>query len=162
MLDFDVQRCTRRCAKTERDLHPGETCYSVLVAEGANVVRYDYGETGWEGPPENAVGWWKSQVPEANSKRAQGAPNDVLRGYFQQLLDQPGREDVRYVVALLLVRRRIMRLEDTEKDEAGGETLVLFCPREEVEHRVPVVMPDERRAQDIQDEVVRLLYGPGT
>ena len=35
MLDFEVQRCTRRCAATDRELKPGETFYSTLVVVGA-------------------------------------------------------------------------------------------------------------------------------
>jgi len=57
---------------------------------------------------------------------------------------------------------RIVRLEDTEHDDEGREVLVVFCPRTEMEHRVPVVMPDEERAQKIQDELVQLLFGGQT
>jgi hypothetical protein len=161
MLDFEIQRCTRRCAKTARELQPGETFYSVLVAEGADVVRRDYCQEAWEGPPDGALGWWKSQVPEPSARKANWAPNDVLLDYFQRLDGQAGKDDVRYVLALLMVRRRIVRLEETETDDAGGETLVLFCPRDEMEHRVPVVMPDEQRAREIQEELSKLLYADG-
>ena len=38
MFDFEVQRCSRHCAKTERTLQPGETYYTALMVEGADVV----------------------------------------------------------------------------------------------------------------------------
>jgi uncharacterized protein YbaR (Trm112 family) len=161
MFDFEIQRCTRRCAKTDRELQPGETFYSVLSTEGADVVRRDYGQEAWEGPPDGCLGWWKSQVPGLSAKKANWAPNDVIRDYFQQLGGQAGKEDVRYVLALLMVRRRIVRLEETEKDEAGRETLVLFCPRDEAEYRVPALMPDEQRAREIQEELTKLLHADG-
>ena len=31
MLDFDVQRCTRRCSGSDRELKAGEWVYSALV-----------------------------------------------------------------------------------------------------------------------------------
>jgi len=56
MIDYEVQRCTRRCATTQRELQPGEIFYSTLVAEGAQVVRHDYSQEAWQGPPEGVLG----------------------------------------------------------------------------------------------------------
>jgi hypothetical protein len=58
----------------------------------------------------------------------------------------------------LLVRRRVMRLEEEEHDDQGREVLVLYCPRRETTYRVPVVAPDESRINQIQDELARLLF----
>lgn len=162
MLDFEIQRCGRKCAKTEREFQAGETFYSVLVSEGAEVVRRDYGQEAWEGPPEDSLGWWKCQLPETNAKKAHWAPQDVMLDYFERLQGQAEQEDVRYILALLMTRRRIVRLEETEQDASGREVLVLFCPRTEAEHRVPVVTPTPERAQKIQDELVQLLFGGQT
>lgn len=158
MLDFEIQRCTRKCFATERELRPGETFYSVLVQEGANVVRRDYCEEAWKGPPEEALGVWKSQMPGAGVKKMQWAPNDVMLHYFEQLGERDDQLDVRYVLALLMIRRRVVRQEQTETDEQGREVLVLFCPRNEQEYRTPVVDPSPERIAQIQDELARLLY----
>jgi hypothetical protein len=158
MLDFEVQRCTRRCHKTSRELHPGETFYSALVAEGTAVVRLDFAAEAWEGPPEQAIGWWRAKMPDPQARRVHWAPNDVMLHYFQQLEGRPDQADMRYVLALLMIRRRIVRLEDTDQDPAGRELLVVFCPRNEVEYRVPVVTPDPQRAQQIQDELAQMLF----
>ncbi len=158
MLDFEIQRCTRRCAKTDRELHPGETFYSVLAAEGAVVVRRDFCDEAWEGPPEGAIGWWKSQMPEPNARKFHWAPNDVMLHYFEQLEGQADKQDVRYVLALLMIRRRVVRLEDTETDDTGREVLVLYCPRNENEYKTAVVMPDDQRAAEIQEELAQLLF----
>ncbi len=158
MFEFDIQRCARRCAKTEREFRPGEIFHSVLVSEGAAVVRYDYSQEAWEQPPENAVGWWKCQMPEPNAKRVSWAPNDVMLHYLEELEGDPTRADVRYVLALLMVRRRIVRLEDTDTDEAGNEQLVLYCPKNETDYKVMVSDPSPERAAEIQNELNKLLY----
>jgi hypothetical protein len=160
VLDFDIQRCTRRCAALGRDLAPGEMFYSALIRQGPDVVRCDYSAEAWQGAPEGAIGWWKSQMPDASGvKKAALAPSEVLLQYFEQLEGDPTRQDLRYVLALLMIRRRIMRLEDTERDEAGQELLVLFCSRNEAEYRTGVVVPSEERAVEIQRELEALLYG---
>ena len=159
MVDFEVQRCTRRCAKTQRELQPGETFYSVLVAEGKDVLRYDYAADAWTGEPDKALGWWKSRVPELNAARLHWAPSDVMLQYFEDLEGQESKRDERYVMALLLLRRRIVRSEEIQRDALGSETLVLFSPRNEREYRVAVVLPTRERIQEIQDNLVRLFFG---
>ena len=157
-MDYEVQRCTRHCAATGRELQPGEDVFSVLRSEGGRLIRYDYSAEAWKGPLEAAVGWWKSQIPRPDAKRLHWAPNDVMLQFFEDLEQQPTRQDMRYVLALLLVRRRVMRLEEESRDEKGRETLVLYCPRREATYRVAVVPPDEARIQEIQQELAALLF----
>lgn len=133
-----------------------------MVAEGAEVKRRDYAADAWQGPPEQALGWWKSQVPHPHAKKANLAPSEVMLEYFQELEGRPDKEDERYVLALLMIRRRVLRQERTEQDEAGREIAVLYCPRNEAEYRLPVVVPDAERAAAIQEELVRLLYSQGS
>ncbi len=156
-MDYEVQRCTRHCATSDRELTPGESYYSVLVADGAELKRYDYSEEAWEGPPDNALGWWKARIPDPKSKKKHWAPNDVMLQFFDELAEQPGRQDMRYVLSLLLVRRRVMRVEDEEKDDRGGEVMVLYCPRRDTTYKIPAVMPDQSQIEEIQEELARLL-----
>jgi hypothetical protein len=156
-MDYEVERCTRHCAVSERELREGEEFYSVLVTERGEVRRHDYAPEAWPGPPDGAIAWWKSRLPTRDAKKRELAPNEVLLELFRGLESVPQRLDMRYVLALLLVRRRVLREEDTEHDPAGQETLVLYCPRDETLHHVIVTMPDERRSEEIQAELALLL-----
>ncbi|MFM8252218.1 MAG: hypothetical protein ACKOBW_11530 [Planctomycetota bacterium] len=141
---------------------PGELFYSVLVAQGAAVVRQDFAAQAWTGPPTPNLGWWRSRVPDGNSNRPVWAPNDVLLDYFERLETEPQQWDVRYVLTLLLVRRRLLRAERTVTDARDHEQLVVYCARSEREHRVAVVMPDDARAREIQGQLTALLFGDPT
>ncbi len=158
MIDYEVQRCTRHCATTGRELQPGEEFFSTLVAEGAEVVRRDYAADAWQGPPEGVLGWWKSQMPERTAKKLHWAPNDVMLELLETLETQPDKKDMRYVLGLLLVRRRVVRLEDTEQDDQGREVSVLYCPRREATYRVETTMPSDERIAEIQEELGQLLF----
>ena len=160
MFDFEVQRCSRRCAKSDRELQPGEVYYSALVESGSELQRLDFAADAWNQPPEGTVAWWKSNMPGAGAKRPHWAPNDVLLDYFQSLERDPAKGDVRYVLALLLVRRRIVRWEHSETDDQNQEIMVLYCPRHEIEFRVPVLMPTRERELEILQELSRLLVTP--
>ncbi|MGL4513247.1 MAG: hypothetical protein ACRCT8_09175, partial [Lacipirellulaceae bacterium] len=105
--EFDVRRSSRRCAASGRDLAPGEAFYSALVDEprpgGQIVERRDFAPEAWAGPPEGTIGWWRSRTP---GKRASGqAPNEVLVRLLRAWQDQPEERALRYLLALLLVRR---------------------------------------------------------
>jgi hypothetical protein len=166
-LDFEIQRSTRRCAATDRALEPGEICYSVLEVQGAEIVRKDYGASAWSEPPGEAFGWWKSRVPEPHAKKIKLAPNEVLLKLFDQLAERPESEDMRYVLALLLVRRRVLRLEGPAlpaakpSSAADVQTMAVFCPAREASYDVTVVMPSDERIEAIQQQLSELLVSGG-
>jgi hypothetical protein len=156
-MDYEVQSFTRRCAVTGREFAPGERYYSVLVAEGAQLKRLDYSADGWQGPPENAIGYWKSQVPDKTSRRKHWAPNDLILDFFDQLAQQPDKQDMYYVLTLLLIRRRVFRLEEERRDQQGREVLTVYCPRRDVTYNIPAIMPDQSRIDEIQQQLAALL-----
>ena len=156
-MDYELERFSRHCHLTGRELAAGESYYSAVVAEGGQLRRYDYAAEAWKGPPDGAIGWWKSQRVDSESKRKNWAPNEVLLDFFDRLEEQTENRDMRYVLALLLVRRRVMRLVETETDAEGHEVLVLSCPRRDATYRVPATAPDAARIEVIQNELARLL-----
>lgn len=160
-MDYEFQKTTRTCSVAGSEIPPGSTYYSALVRDGADVRRVDYAADSWTGPPPDAVGWWKSTMPEreAGSKRKL-APGEVLLELFHELIDAADRQDLRYVLTLLLIRRRLLRLEETTTD-AGRETMVLYCPRDEQTYRVTTVVPTAERVEEIQQFLSQLLYTPG-
>lgn len=160
LLDFEVQRCTRRCAASDREIAPGETCYSVLEVHGVEVVRRDYAPDAWVGAPAAALGWWKTTVPKPNANKVKLAPNDVLLALFDELADQPERQDLRYVLTLLLVRRRVLRIEVMPLESTSvqaSQRLLVYCPRREATYDVPVNMPTPTRIDEIQQQLSELL-----
>ena len=156
-MDFDIQRCSRHCALTGRELAPGEVYYSVLISEDEDVDRRDYSQEAWTGPPDGTVTWWKSQIPSRTVRKKHWAPNDVMLQFFEELQARDDKNDMRYVLGLLLVRRRVMRQEESETDDGGNEILVLYCPRNEATYKLPTVIPSESRINEIQEELARLL-----
>ncbi|PHS03369.1 MAG: hypothetical protein COA78_17865 [Blastopirellula sp.] len=158
MMDFEVQRCTRHCAETEREFEPGEPFFSALVQEEAEIVRKDFCTDAWDGPPEETVGWWKSQMPDPKANRMNWAPSDVMLDYFERLENDATRGDVRYILALLMVRRRILRLEDPLDDEDQENQLTVYSAKREKQFQVSIVTPTSARVEEIQNELAALLF----
>jgi len=169
MLEFDIRSRDRHCRSTGEELRPGEVVYSALVQQGDEVLRMDFSAGAWQGPPENSIGWWKSRIPKRDSNRIYWAPNDVILNYLLELKDKPDQAEVCYLLALLVVRRRILHLEEVEtaadEDEAekeqtnsAGEYLVLTDPKSDAEYRIPVRTPPKERFDIIQQHLCELLF----
>ena len=156
-MEYEVQHCTRHCTASGREFAPGEVYFSVLVVEDDELTRYDYAADAWPGPPETAVGWWKSRFPQRNTNKKHWAPNDVMLDFWDRLDDQADKQDMRYVLTLLLVRRRVFRVEEEKLDPNGPEVLVVHCPRRDAMYEVPAVEPSPSRIDQIQEELAALL-----
>ncbi len=122
----------------------------------------DYAVEAWEGAPPDALGSWISAVPDPKVRQVGWAPNDVMLHYFLQLQEQEADEEntatLLYVLTLLMIRRRIFKLETTEQDDQGREVLIVFCPRNDNEYRVLVEVPDAQQVAVIQEELAQLLF----
>jgi hypothetical protein len=149
MIDFDVASPSRRCAATEREFAPGEAIVSYLVREGTEIVRKDVSPEVWAGPPEGCVAWWRSQIPHPASKKVSWSPDEEALEWFASLV-LPEQAAERYVLALALTRKRLLRLVRTENDAAGAETMVFISAVDDSEHAVTVVEPSAEEIEAIQ------------
>jgi hypothetical protein len=157
-MDYQIQPNSRRCAVTGRELQVGERFYSALLEENRQLVRRDYSKEAWQGPPAGAVSFWTGHVLAATDKLKPRFDDDLLEDCFQRLEGQAelSRVKFRYVVALLLMRRRRLRFETSVMD-AGVEKMVLRCLRTGARHEVinPRLSDDEMT--QVQDEVFSVL-----
>lgn len=162
-VEYAINRCTRRCSVGERPLEPGEHYFSVIVSNDDDVRRVDIAEANWTNPPEGAVGWWKSQIPQATTVVLKPAPDAVLLETLSHLCDQPGRGSLAFLLAVLLVRRHLLVEPDSFEDaKATDDTWVLHDPTDGREYRVPRKWPTKREAERLQKELYEMLYCEAT
>jgi hypothetical protein len=158
MTEYQIQPNTRRCCASGRELQPGERYYGVLLEEGGKFVRKDYSVEAWPGPPEGAFSFWMGRLAPPQGKRRQPIDDEMLMDCFQRLEGQlePSRVRFRYVVALLLMRRRRLRIERTQHED-GQEVLTMRCTRSGARHAV--VNPDltDEELTTVQDDVFQAL-----
>ena len=86
------------------------------------------------------------------------APDEVVLQYFEQLMASKEQPDMTFVLALLMIRKRIMRLEGSEQDDQGNELMVVSCSKNEQEYKVPTTSPDADEIEEIQAQIVSMLY----
>ncbi|HEX4592394.1 MAG TPA: hypothetical protein VH120_20860 [Gemmataceae bacterium] len=159
MTDYQLSAPTRRCHLTGREFRPGERYMAALVEEAGRFVRRDFAPDVWSGPPENAIGHWAARIPVAGeTPKRPPIDGDLLAECFDRLdgATEPNQVQFRYVVALLLMRRKRFQFEDVHKDPAG-ETLLLRDTRSGERHLVADPKLTEEAMAAVQDEVFRVL-----
>jgi hypothetical protein len=109
--EYKVGRCSRQCYTEKRPLKEGEWYYSVvLLSDDDEYQRCDYSADAWEGPPEGTLGHWKCRMPIAGDKKLVLAPRAVLIDLLRQMESIPEQSKMRFLLALILLRRRFVRL----------------------------------------------------
>ena len=150
---WELDSATGKCTTTGRALAEGEEFYTVLFEEGDTFRRADFSTEGWQGPPEGCYCHFKTRVPVKEKKKKLLVDDELLVGFFQRLADdpEPVRVHFRFVLALILMRKRTLRYEGSVVED-GAEVWTMALPREGSTHRVinPRLSDDQIEAVSAQ------------
>lgn len=155
MFEIEIKRSSRRCCQTEREFAPGDVYFSVLTEGDDDFVRNDYSEQAWQGPPDNAIAWWRCQVPVPGKNKVYWAPPDALLAYFQQLYERPDKQTTCFVMALLLMRKRLLSAEPHAADPGY---LVLNSAKLGTQFKVAECDVGPEQLAEIQSELSEHLF----
>lgn len=135
--DWEVERTSGRCAVSGREFAEGEEFYAVLVDRDGQFERLDYSLACWDGPPAGAYCFWKSRVAQREKKRRLLVDDEVLVSFFCRLADEdePIKVQFRFVLALILMRKRLLKYERTVREQDSEIWLMRLKSRDEL-HRV--------------------------
>jgi hypothetical protein len=148
MAQFQIGRSAGVCAATGRRFLPGEAVVTVLLeVEGTEELqRLEYSCQAWDAGGGGArpqggarvFGSWRGRAPDPDAKRRGVIDDQAVLELFEQLEGQAEerRVAVRYVLGLLLVRKRLMVLEASRpgmmllrrKGEDEGEAIEVVDP----------------------------------
>lgn len=128
----------------------------MLLEEDEELVRKDVAISEFESPPENCVGWWKSKVPDLEQGKVYWAPKDVLLNYFNHLIENNHVQHA-YVMAILLLQKKHLRLQDTVAD-GDSQIMQLQNPSTKETFEVTVVDVATEHITEIQNELAEKLF----
>ncbi len=163
MNEYAIGRCSRRCRVLDRPLVPGERFYSVAVTKNGEIVRYDISESEWNGPPSEAIGWWRGTMDPPKPQRMVATPNSELVEKLGQLCDAPDQRSLAHLLGVLLVRRKVLQ-EQLDDVSGPGDTSTHHClihPTTEQKFIVPIEEPELASLNDVQEALQALLYTEG-
>ena len=126
MISYSVDKPTRLCAATGRELKVGERIHSVLYEENGRFRRKDFGAEAWTEPPAGTIAHWPNRLPAADAKSKQPIDDELLFECFDHLGDNAdgSQRNLRYILALLLMRRKKLILVEGPNAEASDAMIL--------------------------------------
>lgn len=126
-VDYQIARPTGLCAATGRPLEPETVCIATLCEreEDEGFDRLDFSEQAWESGerPPRLFSYWKTVVPHPEEKKNPLVDDEVLLDLFTRLGadDRPQRQAFRFVLGLILMRKRLLKFEGRVTEPAGED-----------------------------------------
>ena len=164
--DWKIRTRTRNCAHSEQEFADGEPIYTALFEnpETGEFTRSDYSVAAWEEVADTleAFSYWKSQYEAPVEKTT--AKNVVQKANAESLLrrlieeDEASTENARYILALMLERKRTL----VQTDRRVTENSVLLIYEHDVSGEVFIIRDPQLKLSEVehvQDEVAVLLGG---
>ncbi|MBL8746547.1 MAG: hypothetical protein JNK58_09365 [Phycisphaerae bacterium] len=164
---YETGRIAERCAATGEALKPGDPFVAALIqVKGEeSLIRRDFTPKGWAGQPKPAglFATWSGVVPASEKSKGTAIDTASLLGLFEQLAetDDPKRQAFRYVLALILMRKRVLMPMGSREANGDKPGALLVRPRgsQPEEPPIEVIDPamDEATVGEITDQLRTLL-----
>lgn len=124
---FEIVKAKGVCTATGRPIAVGDEFIAALVetADGNGMERQDFSLDAWQGgarpqPIAKLFGAWKTTMLPPSEKKRVLVDDESLFDLFEQLQEatEPARVSFRYILALLLMRRKLLKYEVTRRAES--------------------------------------------
>lgn len=157
LSEWEIKARSRQCARTQKAFDDGATIYTLLFRDRTGFKREDISETAWQQIKERVepFSFWKSKFQAPPPASPEPLPKESVEELLRRLIseDQPEQLNVRYVLAILLERKRILRQVDVR--ESAEQKFLIY---EHVRTGEAFIVPDPRLRLDQLDSVQQEIY----
>lgn len=156
---YDVPRPGGKCAASGREIAPGEKFVAAVRESAAGLERLDVSLEAWnEFDRANLLGFWQTTMPRPEEKRKVFVDDQVLCDLFERLADatEPAKLNFRFMLALILMRKRLIVYEETRKEEGRDVWVVRMKGKED---RLNLVDPhlNEQEMAEVSQQLGQIL-----
>ena len=113
---YSVARPQGVCAVTGKSIAPGEKLMAALRETPTGFERLDISMDGWPQFDRSGIlAFWQTTMREPEQKKKLFVDDEVLCELFERLSDttEPAKLNFRFVLGLILMRKRMIVYEDT-------------------------------------------------
>ena len=159
--EWKIAKADQACALCGSRFGGSASYFSALFEQGDGFERRDYCASCFKAQrPEGVYSFWKTALPKEDEGRRRPTldPESVL-DFFRRLGEERATERVafRYLLALMLTRKKILKFLGPTRGQDGREGLVFAERRGGDRHEVPAVEMDESALAGATEELSRLL-----
>ena len=158
---YDVPRPAGVCAASGRTIEPGEKFIAAVRETPTGLERLDVSPGAWAGfDRRDLLGFWQTTMPRPEQKpRKLFVDDEVLCTLFERLADttEENKLHFRFVLGLILMRKRIVLYETTRREEGRDVWVVRLKGRED---RLDLVDPKLTEAQvaEVSQQLGEILH----
>jgi hypothetical protein len=131
---YAVAKAQGKCHVCARDILPGEKLMAGLRETPAALERLDICPACWEKfDRAGLLGFWQNTMPQPSAKKPIFIDDGVLCELFERLADttEPAKLNFRFVLGLILMRKRYLVYESTRVADGKEIWSVRFKNRED-------------------------------
>jgi hypothetical protein len=120
MADWTINKPLGECCGTGRTIEAGEEYFGALVEGEEGLERRDYSVEYWEKEKPAVFCFWKSRLADPGEKKELFVSDEMLMAFFERLANEadPEKVNFRFVLALVLMRKRKLKYDATKMDGA--------------------------------------------
>jgi len=158
-MDWDISKTSLACSACNKEFDENQDVFSVLCDENEGFVRYDYCQ-GCQ-PAEEVPGQfshWVTRIPPRNAPVRRFVDDEVILDLFRRLdgHDDSTKRNFRYVLALLLMRKKVLKFNEFRR-EAEGDVLLLQDRTTDSVHTVIDPSLSEEQIEKVTEEIGQIL-----
>ena len=158
MSEWDINKPLGQCFGTGVKIEPGEEYFGALVKTEEGLQRRDFCADYWQREKPEVFCYWKTKLPQPGQKKQLFVDDQMLMAFFERLEKEtePEKLNFRFVLALILMRKRILKYDDTRMDD-GREIWRLRIVGDR--HIAEVVNPhlDEEQVEELSSQIGEIL-----
>ncbi len=125
--DYDIAKPDGLCCACRQQFQVEQEFTAAIRQTDDGFARRDLCLDCWadgaRGDESDVIGVWRSRIPTPKEKKKLFVGNDVLMSFFRRLADtdEPGRITFRYVLTLILMRKKLLIYDGMAVDELGRD-----------------------------------------
>ncbi len=119
MAEWEIRRPTGICSGSGEPIEQGNEYFAALVETAEGFERRDYCLSYWQENQPKVFYFWKTKLADPEKKKKLFIDDDMLMAFFERLENepQPNKINFRFVLALILMRKRLLRYEQTQVED---------------------------------------------
>jgi hypothetical protein len=127
MADWEIKKTLGQCFGTNQLFEVGQDYYAALVETEQGLERRDFSIEYWDQMHPSVFCFWKSRMANPEQKKKLFIDDEMLMAFFDRLADEtePDKVNFRFVLTLILMRKRKLKYDSSAIDETGSEVWTL-------------------------------------
>jgi hypothetical protein len=158
--DWQMPRRGEACTACQAAFEPGTVFNAYLYETSSGYERRDFClRCALPAEPE-PIGFWRTRRPQPTARKTAPFDREAVFAFFQRLqaADSAGQLQFRFVLALLLWRKKVLKFDDTVHGD-NGEVWRFTQPQTHETYNVARPELDEAEIERLSNQLEQLLAG---